>query len=67
MSQSFAVKSTHRFVNSQLTQEPDIESLFLDKSLEKKGGTSNTDNNRKEGSAKGMVIRTTNTSVEDYY
>jgi hypothetical protein len=69
---SFSVKSSHRLVNP--TPEPEPEpypstNYYYGEKVKQpvtKGWT-NSDSDRKEGSNKGMVIRTTNTSVEDYY
>jgi hypothetical protein len=72
---SFTVKSSHRFVNPPVeeTPAPSPSSYYYSSSstksvqLQQPKGWTNTDTDRKEGSAKGMVIRTTNTSVEDFY
>jgi len=65
---SFAIKSSHRLVNPPL--EDTSNSYFDDnvtKSTSNLKGWTKTDSERKESSTKGMVIRTTNTSVEDFY
>ena len=70
---SFTVKSTHRFVNPPI-EDPTPTSSYYHSStsstkpaVQQPKGWTNTDTDRKEGSQKGMVIRTIDTSVEDYY
>ena len=68
---SFCVKSTHKFVNPPVDQDKETNYDYFtpypaSKSISIKGVT-NSDPNRREDSQKGMVIRTTNTSVEDFY
>lgn len=58
---SFTIKSSHKFVGQQ--NEPESELLYQscyetqtqDKTI------------KKEGSSRGMVIKTNDTSVEDFY
>ncbi len=65
---SFTIKSSHRFVNPVQECDPDpIDYYSPITKPEVHKPKCHTDNVRKEGSQKGMVIRTTNTSVEDYY
>lgn len=70
---SFSVKSSHRLVNPDNEPEQLTTQSFLYGNTNvttvlttPKGGV-DTDPKRKEGSAKGMCIRTTSTGTEDYY
>lgn len=69
---SFAIKSSHRFVNPTVEETLIIDSSKEDDpdltiSVKQTKGATKTESYRKESSDTGMVIRTTNTSLEDYY
>lgn len=69
---SFTVKSSHKFVNppseeSSVSIPSSYQYSNIINTQQRPKGWTNNDTIRKEGSSKGMAIRTTNTSVEDFY
>ena len=73
---SFSIKSSHKFINPVVKEEEDIEketNFFFTSKLSSKiiqetmnlSETQNTD--RKEGSNTGLAIRSTYSSLEDFY
>ena len=68
---SFRINSSHRFTNNDKSAPlpgKDDEFNFTSYHISSKTkGTIDTDNANKKGSASGISIRTTNTSLEDYY
>jgi len=79
-STGFKVKSTHKFINPSVSKETTVDdSNFIYELSESSGvqtkvikssdssSSINKDTNVKTGSSKGMAIRTTVKSIEDYY
>lgn len=67
---SFSMKSTHRFVTNDSETDQEISeysNLEYTSSTEQEKTTTDTESQRKKGSAEGMAIRTTSTSQEDFY
>ena len=73
---SFAIRSSHKFINPQITKEEDVEketnyfftSKLTGKIIQETMNISNTQNTeRKEGSNSGLAIRATSSSLEDFY
>ena len=68
---SFSIKSSHKYVKPPVETESVVDTFYSTSSSYKPStvpkGSTNTDSDRREGSNNGMVVRTTNTSVEDYY
>lgn len=65
--QSFAIKSTHRFVNPQPEQTTDDSTYYNVTTTQPVKSWTNTDSDCKQGSQQGIAIRTTAASVEDFY
>lgn len=62
---TFSVKSTHKYVNTA-NEEEDTSFYYSAKKTVSKPRTETESLNR-EGSAKGISIKTTTTSMEDFY
>jgi hypothetical protein len=68
-SASFSMKSSHKFVNAAVEDETESNSagMYMYSTMAAKTPKTESETQRREGSAQGMAMRTSDLASEDFY